>query len=101
MSAYLDQAYATDLNDRLRNGGGVDPRRVFQVHDIALPAGVPAPVDTNPMPRVAPFSVFEDARVRVTATLVNHAPVFPTFAFRFDTDDGSITFSGDTAASHP
>jgi Beta-lactamase superfamily domain len=99
MSAYLDQAYATDLNDRLRDGGGVDPRRVFQVHDIALPGSVPVPVDTNPMPPVAPFSIFEDARVRVTATLVDHAPVFPSFAFRFDTDDGSITFSGDTAPS--
>jgi ribonuclease BN (tRNA processing enzyme) len=99
MTAYLDQAYATDLNDRLRSSGGADPRRVFQVHDIALPASVPVPVDTNPMPPVAPFAIFEDARVRVTATLVNHAPVFPSFAFRFDTDDGSITFSGDTAPS--
>jgi len=99
MTAYLDQAYATDLNDRLRSSGGADPRRVFQVHDIALPASVPVPVDTNPMPPVAPFAIFEDARVRVTGTLVNHAPVFPSFAFRFDTDDGSITFSGDTAPS--
>jgi ribonuclease BN (tRNA processing enzyme) len=99
MTAYLDQAYATDLNDRLRSSGGADPRRVFQVHDIALPAGVPIPVETNPMPPVAPFPVFEDARVRVTATIVDHAPVFPSFAFRFDTDDGSITFSGDTAPS--
>ena len=43
--------------------------------------------------------VYEDDRVRVTATLVNHAPVFPSFAFRFDTPDGSITFSGDTSPS--
>ena len=99
MTAYLHQAFATDLNDRLRSSGGADPRRVFRVHDIALPPGVPAPVDTNPMPRVDPFAVFEDERVRVTATLVNHAPVFPSFAFRFDTDDGSVTFSGDTAPS--
>jgi ribonuclease BN (tRNA processing enzyme) len=99
MSAYLDQAYATDLNDRLRSSGGADPRGVFEVHDIALPAGVPAPVDANPMPAVAPFPIFEDARVRVTATIVDHAPVFPSFAFRFDTEDGSITFSGDTAPS--
>ena len=99
MSGYLDEAYANDLNDRLRSSGGADPRRVFQVHDIALPAGVPVPVNTNPMPPVAPFPVYEDARVKVTATLVNHAPVFPSFAFRFDTDDGSITFSGDTSPS--
>ena len=39
-------------------------------------------------------------RVRVSAALVDHAlPVFPAFAFRFDTADGSVTFSGDTAES--
>jgi ribonuclease BN (tRNA processing enzyme) len=43
-----------------------------------------------------PFLVFEDDNVKVTATLVDHSPCWPAFAFRFDTDDGSITFSGDT-----
>ena len=28
---------------------------------------------------------------------MNHAPVFPALAYRFDTDDGSVVFSGDTA----
>jgi len=51
------------------------------------------------MPPVDPFPVYEDDLVRVTATLVNHAPVFPSFGFRFDTEDGSITISGDTAPS--
>ena len=41
----------------------------------------------------------EDDRVRVTATLVNHFPVFPAFAYRFDTDDGSVVISGDTGIS--
>jgi ribonuclease BN (tRNA processing enzyme) len=99
MTDYILKAWATDLNDRLRDSGGTDPRQVLVVHDIALPAGVPGPVDTNPMPPVDPFPVYEDDNVRVTATLVNHAPVFPSFGFRFDTDDGSITFSGDTAPS--
>ncbi|GLB63139.1 hypothetical protein NCCP2495_10170 [Dietzia sp. NCCP-2495] len=35
----------------------------------------------------------------VTATLVPHGPVYPSFAFRFDTDYGSVTFSGDTRLS--
>ncbi len=99
MTAYLRQAFATDLNDRIRSSGGVDPASVFAVHDVPLPAGVPIPVDANPMPTVAPFAVFEDERVKVTATIVNHAPVFPSFAFRFDTADGSVTFSGDTSPS--
>jgi ribonuclease BN (tRNA processing enzyme) len=46
-----------------------------------------------------PFKIFEDDRVRVSATLVQHAPIWPAFAYRFDTDDGSIVFSGDTARS--
>jgi len=41
--------------------------------------------------------VSEDDDVRVTAILVHHAPVFPAFAFRFDTDRGSVVISGDTA----
>ena len=99
MTEHLHRAFATDLNDRIRSSGATDPARILITHDIALPAGTPVPHDTNPMPTVAPFPVFEDDRVRVTATLVNHAPVFPSFAFRFDTEDGSITFSGDTAPS--
>ncbi|UUT34760.1 MBL fold metallo-hydrolase [Microbacterium elymi] len=38
----------------------------------------------------------QDANVRVTAVLVPHGPTFPTFAYRFDTEYGSVTFSGDT-----
>jgi ribonuclease BN (tRNA processing enzyme) len=99
LTTYLHQAYANDLNDRIRSSGGIDPAAVFLTHDIPLPAGIPSPVDENPMPPVAPFGVYEDDRVKVTATLVNHAPVFPSLAFRFDTEDGSVTFSGDTAPS--
>jgi ribonuclease BN (tRNA processing enzyme) len=34
--------------------------------------------------------------VQVSAVLVQHAPVFPAFGFRFDTPHGSVVFSGDT-----
>jgi ribonuclease BN (tRNA processing enzyme) len=34
--------------------------------------------------------------VQVRAILVQHPPTFPSFAYRFDTADGSIVFSGDT-----
>lgn len=99
MTGYIINAWANDLNDRVRDSGAPDPRSVLAVTDIPLPPGITGPVDTNPMPPVEPFVVYEDDNVRVTATLVNHAPVFPSFGFRFDTDDGSITFSGDTAPS--
>ena len=42
------------------------------------------------------MAFYEDDRVRVSAALVQHAPVFPALAFRFDTEAGSIVFSGDT-----
>src|SRR6185437_4404370 len=41
-------------------------------------------------------SVMQDENVRVTATLVDHPPVFPAFAYRFDASDRSIVISGDT-----
>jgi ribonuclease BN (tRNA processing enzyme) len=43
--------------------------------------------------------VMQDGHVKVTATLVDHPPVRPAFAYRFDTPDRSIVISGDTAPS--
>jgi ribonuclease BN (tRNA processing enzyme) len=40
--------------------------------------------------------VMENENVKVTAALVNHPPIEPAFAYRFDTPDRSIVFSGDT-----
>jgi len=40
---------------------------------------------------------YRDDLVRVRCALVKHPPVVPAFAFRFDTPDRSIVFSGDTA----
>jgi ribonuclease BN (tRNA processing enzyme) len=43
--------------------------------------------------------VFKDDRVRVTAALNTHAPIQYSFAYRFDTADRSVVFSGDTSYS--
>ncbi|MDZ3830432.1 MAG: MBL fold metallo-hydrolase [Sphingopyxis sp.] len=43
--------------------------------------------------------VHQGARVRVTAALVDHPPVTPALAYRFDCPDRSIVFSGDTRPS--
>jgi ribonuclease BN (tRNA processing enzyme) len=43
--------------------------------------------------------VMQDERVKVAAALVDHPPVVPAFAFRFDCPDRSIVFSGDTNKS--
>jgi ribonuclease BN (tRNA processing enzyme) len=40
-----------------------------------------------------------DDAVKVTAALVDHPPIVPAFAFRFDAHDRSIVISGDTAPS--
>ena len=40
--------------------------------------------------------VHQDELVTISAILVQHAPVFPAFAFRFDTPEGSVVVSGDT-----
>ncbi|MDR7304347.1 MBL fold metallo-hydrolase [Haloactinomyces albus] len=92
-------AFAPDINDRMRDTLAPDPRSLWTPHDIALPTGLGVDPNDNPHPSMAPFTVFEDDRVRVSATLVRHAPMFPSFAFRFDTDDGSVVFSGDTGVS--
>lgn len=96
MTQLLAKAYATDLNDRMRDYRKVDLTTLFTVHDIVLPDGAGEDPNGDPSPDMDPFPVFEDECVRVSAILVNHAPVFPAFAFRFDTADASIVFSGDT-----
>jgi ribonuclease BN (tRNA processing enzyme) len=41
--------------------------------------------------------VMQDENVKVTAALVHHPPVVPSFGYRFDGPDRSIVISGDTA----
>lgn len=47
----------------------------------------------------APGVVMQDENVKVTAALVDHPPVVPAFAYRFDCPDRSIVISGDTRPS--
>jgi ribonuclease BN (tRNA processing enzyme) len=99
MTNHLQAVFAQDFNDRIRSSGFNNPNVLFQTHDIDLsgvwtvdPAGVP--------PRLnAPLPVWTDGDVTVTATLVDHRPTAPAFAYRFDTPDGSIVISGDTCVS--
>jgi ribonuclease BN (tRNA processing enzyme) len=90
------RSHAYDLNVRMREAGRRDLTPLIAPAEIAIPAGVRAGPD-RVAPDMEPFLVTEDEWVRVTATLVQHAPVFPSFAFRFDTDAGSVVVSGDTA----
>jgi len=85
-------AYSSDVF--IRDSDGRDPMTMMDVHEIEIPA-VGADF-ANRAPVMQPFEVMRDDKVRVTAILVPHGPVFPAFAFRFETAYGSVTFSGDT-----
>ena len=80
----------------MADGGRPSPRKYLTVHDIVIPKGIEAS-PTRPSPRMSPFQIYQDENVRVLATLVDHAPMFPAFGFRFETPDGVIVFSGDTS----
>ncbi|MEV0688109.1 MBL fold metallo-hydrolase [Nocardia sp. NPDC050378] len=99
MTGHLRRAFAQDFNDRARDGNMPDPERIFDIRDIDL-AGV---WDVDPQgipPRLSePLHIWEDDAVRITATLVDHHPIAPAFAYRFDTPDGSVVISGDTTVS--
>lgn len=87
-------AHAYSHNVFLRDTGVRDARDLADVHEIDLP-DIGADYE-NTAPEMEPFVVMEDNKVRVSAILVPHGPVFPSFAYRFDTRHGSVTFSGDT-----
>ncbi len=70
-----------DIAIRMADEGRPDPRALLKPTELERP-GV----------------VYEDDKVRVTAALVNHPPIEPSFAFRFDAAGRSIVFSGDTTA---
>jgi ribonuclease BN (tRNA processing enzyme) len=90
------QAHAYDINIRMREAGRGDLTELLVPHEIPVPSEAGPALVAPPM---EPILVCEDDRARVTATLVQHAPVFPAFAYRFDTEEGSIVVSGDTAPS--
>ena len=70
-----------DITIRMADEGRPDPRTLLKPTELERP-GI----------------VYEDDKVRVTAALVNHPPIEPAFAFRFDAAGRSIVFSGDTTA---
>jgi ribonuclease BN (tRNA processing enzyme) len=60
--------------------------------------------DIDPPPHTGgvtapPAVVFESSAVRVRAVAVTHGHAVPAFAYRFDTAEGSVVFSGDTTVN--
>ena len=73
---------AYDIDTRIADEGRVPLVPLVHVHELTQPG-----------------AVMQDERVKVGAALVDHPPVSPAFAFRFDCPDRSIVFSGDTNKS--
>lgn len=92
-------AFAYQTNIFMRTSRSRDPRTLLDVHEVAVPADAGADPLHNTAPLMDPFPVMDDGTVRVSAVLVPHGPVFPSFAYRFDTPHGSVVFSGDTRLS--
>jgi ribonuclease BN (tRNA processing enzyme) len=90
------RSFAYNLNTRMADEGRVNLTTLVHAHDIDPGVVGNGLSPEQSAPSMEPIIVFEDDRVRVSAILVQHAPVYPAFGYRFDTDDGSVVFSGDT-----
>jgi ribonuclease BN (tRNA processing enzyme) len=73
---------AYDIDIRIADEGRPDPRTLLRVHEFSA-GGV----------------VLRNDDLKITAALVPHPPVVPSFGYRFDAADRSIVISGDTAYS--
>jgi len=111
MSRKLFEAFAYNINVRMADEGRSDVTANVHVHEVGvardgyrpdLDLGVAASGASiaAAAPPMDPVEIYpsDDNGVRVTAILVQHAPVFPALAYRFDTPSGSVVFSGDTGA---
>jgi ribonuclease BN (tRNA processing enzyme) len=87
---HLLRGFAYNINLRIADEGRTDVTESVRVHEIDLGG-----FDAEGMEPVVVYPE-DDHGVRVSAVLVDHAPVFPAFGFRFDTPEGSVAFSGDT-----
>ena len=65
----------------------------------ALVRAIDLPIPERSGTAELPFTVLDDPDVRVRGVVVTHGHVVPAFAYRFDTADGSVVFSGDTTVN--
>jgi ribonuclease BN (tRNA processing enzyme) len=82
MTRLFFELNAFDIETRTADEGRVPFRPLIHRHEVAT-GGL----------------VMQDERMKVTCTLVDHPPVRPALAYRFDGPDRSIVISGDTNRS--
>jgi ribonuclease BN (tRNA processing enzyme) len=87
LAGYAYHLNVMPLDARMPDAGGL-----VRAVDIAVPA--PAGGESQ-----EPIVVAQDDAVRVTAVPVTHGHVVPALAYRFDTPEGSVVFSGDTTVN--
>jgi ribonuclease BN (tRNA processing enzyme) len=84
--------YAYHLNVMPLDARMPDPGQLVRAVDIVIPAPAAGTAQV-------PVVVLEDGSVRVTAVAVTHGRAVPALAYRFDTADGAVVFSGDTTVN--
>jgi ribonuclease BN (tRNA processing enzyme) len=102
-------AFAYNINLRIADEGRKNVLDSIRVHEVGVRrAGYEPDIDlgatgdggseASAAPPMEPVVIYpeDDHGVQVSAVLVQHAPVFPAFGYRFDTPHGSVAFSGDT-----
>jgi ribonuclease BN (tRNA processing enzyme) len=82
MTQLFFEMNASDVDVRVANEGRPPLAPLVHVHELRLGG-----------------TVMSDETMTVTAALVDHPPVVPAFAYRFDARDRSFVISGDTAPS--
>jgi ribonuclease BN (tRNA processing enzyme) len=103
------RAFSYNMNLRVADEGRRDVASAIRVREIGVRReGADPDIDlgvsgdgSSPAaaaPEMEPVVIYpeDDHGVRVSAVLVQHAPVFPALGFRFDTPAGTVVFSGDT-----
>ncbi len=102
-------AWTAGLNSRVDTWGPPPLARMTQLFFEMNASDVDIRVANEGRPPLAPLvhvhefrlggTVMSDQTMTVTAAIVDHPPVVPAFAYRFDARDRSFVISGDTAPS--
>jgi ribonuclease BN (tRNA processing enzyme) len=86
---HIVAGYAYHLNVMPLDAQMPDPAQLVRAAEVSLPAAAGA----------EPVTVLQDDEVTIRAVAVSHGHAVPALAYRFDTADGAIAFSGDTTVS--
>jgi ribonuclease BN (tRNA processing enzyme) len=89
---HLLAGYAYHLNVMPLDAHMPDAGALVRAIDIIAPPTATGAAQT-------PITVLDDGVVRITAVAVSHGHAVPALAYRFDTADGSVVFSGDTTVN--